>query len=83
MKLVVVILVGFFFLVSILYATYSFFGANDIGFILAFIVGLVGSLLAMGLSPVKFQGAKNLGVGMIGLALFFMIANLFGVPLVA
>jgi hypothetical protein len=75
------ILVAFFLIVSALYAMYSFYGANDVGFILAFVVGLVGSVLALGL--VKFRSAKALGEGMIGLALFFMIANLFGVPLVA
>lgn len=83
MRLVVLILAGFFALVSALYSMFSFYGPNDIGFILAFITGLTGSILALGLSPMKFQGAKGLGLGMIGLALFFMIANLFQVPLVA
>lgn len=82
-KLLSLVLVAFFLLVSAIYA--ASLGVNDAGFLLSFVIGAAGAVLvffAEMRTGLRFPGAKGIGYGLLGLSIFLTVANLYMVPLV-
>jgi len=69
-------LIGFFVVVSVIYA--MALGVNDTGFLLSVVMGVAGIALIVIWSRITHIEA---GQGLIGIAVFLMTANLFGVSL--